>query len=63
MLVYEKVIRKPIRLEFNSPEEQNDVLSKFSLSDSIYQPSEKMVEEENISKGEMTEEVELELEK
>jgi hypothetical protein len=56
MLVYEKVIRKPIRLEFNSVEEQNEVLSKFGLCDSIYQPPEKMVEEECISKGEMTEE-------
>ena len=55
MLVYEKVIRKPIRLEFNSVEEQSEVLGKFGLCDSIYQPPEKMVEEEGISKGEMTE--------
>ena len=56
MLVYEKVIMKPIRLEFNSVEEQNEVLSKFGLSDSIYQPPEKMIGEEPISKTEITEE-------
>lgn len=54
MLVYEKVKKKPLRLEFDTPEQQKEVLTSFGLVDSIYQPPEKMIEEEGISKGDMT---------
>ena len=54
--MYEKVQKKPIRLEFSSTEEENQVLRKFSLSNSIYTPPSKMEDEEG--KSERTELVE-----
>jgi ubiquitin carboxyl-terminal hydrolase 34 len=45
LLVYEKVDKRPVRLEFSSAEEQNEIISKFGLADSIFTPPEKMEEE------------------
>ena len=49
MLVYQKVIKKPIRLEFSNKEEENVVMEKFGLGDSIYVPPKKMSQQDDLN--------------
>lgn len=56
--MYEKVKKTPLRLEFDSAEKQQEILSKFNLTTSLWTPETKMEEE---VKSELEEEIEEKL--